>query len=133
MRPARIEHAAVGQRHVLETFDQQSFRLVEGAGQRVVDGTFDQALRLLDAVPHREHRGRTDRLVDIAQRHLAQIAGDAPAAAVALVGTDVAALAQSGQHTPHQYRIGAQEAGQLLGSERPVAVRHMQQHVQDGR
>ncbi|MNL65579.1 hypothetical protein D3C87_1899280 [compost metagenome] len=69
-------------------------------------------------------------VVDVEQRHLLQVAGNGPAAAVAFFRAHIARLAQARHRAAHHHGVGAQHGGDLLGSEGRIVPGHVQQHVE---
>ena len=91
-----------------------------------------QALTIVGKAEREDFR-RPHRVIDVAQGHLGERPVQHPAAAVAALGDDVAALAQPGQRPPHQGRVGAEHAGDLLRGHRTLLLVHVEQHVQHAR
>ena len=121
----------VGQRHAAQPLHQQGLGIVQRARQGIVDRLLHQTFGLVRAVTHGEHRGRADRVVHVAQGHGFQVARQHPAAAMAFFRTHETGLAQTGQCAAHHHRAALQARGQRLGGHGPLAVRHVQQQVQD--
>jgi hypothetical protein len=121
-----------GQRDVLEALEQQGFRFGEGVVECGVHGLLDQAFRVIVAAADGKDGRFAQRFVQLAQRNGCQVDGDAPAAGMAAVGGHEAGFAQQTHGPAHHHRIGAQAQGEVVGCYGRIALRHMEEGVQDG-
>jgi hypothetical protein len=131
---ARIEiRTQHRQGHLAETAQQKLFGLVESLAERGIDGLFHQTAGHLRAVAHGQNVRLPQRLIDVTQRHLGEVAGDPPAAAMALFGLHEALIAQPGHDAADHHRVGAHGTPQHFRCFRRVVLGHMQQHMKDAR
>ncbi|MPM88822.1 hypothetical protein SDC9_135926 [bioreactor metagenome] len=104
---------------------------MHGRLQRFIDDLRDQALRLVFAETQGHQRGSAQRHMHIVQRDAIKRRSHAPAAAVAFLGRDEARLAQAHHQASQHDGVGADGAGQRIGSERGIRLREMQEDVQN--
>ena len=71
------------QRHIGQPRNEERFRVPEGRAERMVDRLFDQAFGMFEIEADRQQLRRAQRVIDILQRDLVEIAGNFPTAAMA--------------------------------------------------
>lgn len=118
---------------VAEARQKQGLRFLETVRKGGVDRLFDQAVGRLHPVADRKQRGIADGVMEVAQRDLLEIAGERPAAAMSLLGSNKAALAQAGHNPSDNDGVCLHRAGEGFGCRRALMFGHMQQNVEDAR
>ena len=106
--------AQFGQSDVAEAGEQKRLRFIEGTAQRGVDRLLDKTVWRLGTVADRQKSGASESLINVAQRDFRKIAGEHPAAAMALFGANEPLIAKTGHDPAHDNRMGAHSLCQNL-------------------
>jgi hypothetical protein len=97
-----------------KALQQQRLGLLECVVELRIDSLLHQAFRPVAGWPDGKQRRRADGLVDVEQRHPVEPAGQLPATAMALFGTDIPMLTQARHGAPDDDGIGAEHPGDGL-------------------
>jgi hypothetical protein len=122
----------IGQGHGGEALEKQRLRLGEGVVEHGIDRLLDHAAGRLVAVADGEDRGLPQDVVETAQRHRLEVAGDRPAAGRSPGRAHEARLAQEAHGPAHDDGIGAHALRQRLRRQRLVPLRHVEEGVEHG-
>lgn len=122
-----------GEGDLAETAEQQCFSFFESLAEGGVDRLFDQAARRLGAVADGQQFGPAEPFVDVSERDRAEIAGNGPAPAMALLGLHIASVSQARHEPSDHHGVGAHRAGQHVGGTWIGMFRHVQQDVKHAR
>ena len=109
---------------------QQLLRVTERLAETGIHGLLNEAIGRPGPIADGEERWTPQRGVNIAQRDLRQLAGQPPAAAMALLGSHVTSLAQSRHGPTDHHGIRTHGFRQGLRGDGAVDFGHVQKNVQ---